>query len=78
MDNLSIGRLENILKFKSQIKFIKCDISKKGKMDGRIQRSVLRFSFVALADIVPSIQSPKYFESNVTGTLNVLEKLKKR
>ena len=30
LDNLSTGRLENIEKFKSKIKFIKCDISKKG------------------------------------------------
>ena len=78
LDNLSTGRLENILKFKSQIKFIKCDISKKGKWMEEFKGQYYVFHLAALADIVPSIQSPKkYFESNVTGTLNVLE-LKKR
>ena len=30
LDNLSTGRLENIKRFKKKIRFIKCDISKKG------------------------------------------------
>ena len=78
MDNLSTGRLENILKFKSQIKFIKCDISKKGKWMEEFKGQYYVFHLAALADIVPSIQSPKkYFESNVTGTLNVLEASRK-
>ena len=34
------------------------------------------FSFSSFADIVPSIENPKYFEANVTGTLNVLKQLK--
>ena len=36
------------------------------------------FHLASLADIVPSIQNPKkYFESNVNGTLNILEGLQK-
>ena len=31
LDNLSTGRLDNIKPFLKKIKFIKCDISKKGK-----------------------------------------------
>lgn len=31
LDNLSTGRINNIKNFKSKIKFVKCDISKKGK-----------------------------------------------
>tara|TARA_X000000950_G_scaffold249658_1_gene309727 strand:- start:654 stop:1634 length:981 start_codon:yes stop_codon:yes gene_type:complete len=78
LDNLSTGRLENILKFKSQIKFIKCDISKKGKWMDEFKGQYYVFHLAALADIVPSIQSPKkYFESNVTGTLNILEASRK-
>ena len=36
------------------------------------------FHLAALADIVPSIDNPeKYYRSNVTGTLNVLQAVKK-
>lgn len=31
LDNLSTGRLENIKDFKNKVKFVNCDISKKGK-----------------------------------------------
>ena len=31
LDNLSTGRLENLKDFIKDIKFIKCDLSKKGK-----------------------------------------------
>ena len=74
LDNLSTGRIENLRDFKKKIKFIKCDISKKGKWMKEFQGRCYIFHIAALADIVPSIQNPtKYFESNVTGTLNVLE-----
>ena len=74
LDNLSTGRLENIKKFIKKIKFIKCDISKKGKWINEFEDNCVVFHLAALADIVPSIQDPKkYFESNVKGTFNVLE-----
>lgn len=74
LDNLSTGRIENIKKFKKNIKFIKCDISKKGKWLNEFKGKCYIFHLAALADIVPSIKNPsKYFNSNVTGTLNVLE-----
>ena len=78
LDNLSTGRIENINKFKSKIKFIRCDISKKGDWIKEIKGDCFIFHLAALADIVPSILKPeKYFNSNVTGTLNVLEACKK-
>ena len=47
-------------------------------MDEEFKGQYYVFHLAALADIVPSIQSPKkYFESNVTGTLNVLEASRK-
>lgn len=74
LDNLSTGRFDNIKKFKKNIKFINCDISKKGKWIDQIKGKCYIFHLAALADIVPSIQRPeKYFESNVKGTLNILE-----
>ncbi len=74
LDNLSTGRFNNIKKFKNKIKFIKCDISKKGNWIKEFKGKCFIFHLAALADIVPSIQKPEnYFNSNVTGTLNVLE-----
>ena len=78
LDNLSTGRIENLKKFKKKIKFIKCDISKRGKWVNEFKGKCYIFHLAALADIVPSIQNPtKYFDSNVTGTLNVLEASRK-
>ncbi len=74
---MSTGRSENIKEFKNKIKFIKCDISKKGKWINEFEDNCVIFHLAALADIVPSIQNPtKYFNSNVKGTLNILEACK--
>ena len=74
LDNLSTGRIENIKKFKKKIKFIKCDLSKKGKWMNEFKGRCYVFHLAALADIVPSIENPaRYYNSNVTGTFNVLE-----
>jgi len=77
LDNLSTGRLDNIKKYRNNIKFLKCDISKKGKWINEFNSKCYVFHLAALADIVPSIQDPKkYFQSNVKGTLNILEACK--
>ena len=77
LDNLSTGRFENIKNFKKKIKFLKCDISTKGNWIKEFRGKCYVFHLAALADIVPSIQNPKkYFNSNVKGTLNVLEACK--
>jgi UDP-glucose 4-epimerase len=69
IDNLSTGRLDNIKKFSNKIKFVKADISKKGKWIKNFKNVSIVFHLAALADIVPSIQNPKkYFDSNVVGT----------
>ena len=78
IDNLSTGRISNLNHIKNKIKFIKSDISRQGKWQNEFKDTKYVFHLAALADIVPSIENPKkYFDSNVTGTLNVLEASKK-
>ena len=78
IDNLSTGRINNIKHIKKKIKFIKADISKIGKWESAFKNSTYVFHLAALADIVPSIDNPeKYFHSNVTGTLNILQACRK-
>ena len=73
IDNLSTGRIENISKFKNRLKFFKLDIKNKDKIDNLFKKIDIVFHCAALADIVPSIQKPKkYYDSNVTGSLNVV------
>lgn len=77
IDNLVNGKIENLNKVKNRIKFYKYDISNKKKLD-KIFKKQKQIDYVihlaALADIVPSIENPrKYFDSNVLGTLNILE-----
>ena len=74
LDNLSNGNLKNIKKIRNKIKFVKCDISKIGSWSKLFKDVSLVFHLAALADIVPSIQKPnEYFDSNVKGTLNILQ-----
>jgi len=78
IDNLSTGRIENIKHIKKKIKFIKANISKNGIWQNEFRNVDYVFHLAALADIVPSIDNPdKYYHSNVTGTLNVLQACKK-
>ena len=79
LDNLSTGRLSNLNKFISKITFYKIDITNKKKLlDSYFYKVDWVFHLAGLADIVPSIENPeKYFNSNVAGTLNILEKSRK-
>ena len=77
IDNLSTGHVENLDSFKSKITFENVDISETGSWVNLFDGASYVFHLAALADIVPSIQSPrKYFKSNVDGTFNVLEAIK--
>jgi len=74
LDNLSTGRAENIVHFKKKIRFIKCDISYEKKIYKYFKNIDWVFHLAALADLIPSIQKPiDYFDSNVKGTINVLD-----
>ena len=78
LDNLSTGRIDNIKPFLKKIKFIRCNIAKKGKWINEFKGECYIYHLAALADIVPSMQNPKkYYNSNVTGTLNILEACRK-
>ncbi len=78
IDNFSNGKLENIKEFKKKVTLIKADISKKGVWQKKFKDNDYVFHFAGLADIVPSINNPsKYFDTNVKGTLNVLEASRK-
>ncbi len=77
IDNLSTGHIENLDSLKSKITFEDVDISETGSWRNLFDDASYVFHLAALADIVPSIQSPrKYFESNVDGTFNILEAIK--
>ncbi len=80
IDNLSAGNLKNLTKIKKKIKFYKLDISKYSvKLKKAFTGIECVYHFAGLADIVPSIKNPdKYFNSNVTGTLNVLKSIDKK
>lgn len=76
IDNLSIGRLENLDHHKKNpnLEIICGDILDRD-LTHRVTRGAERvFHLAALADIVPSIERPfAYFDANVTGTVSVLE-----
>ena len=79
IDNLETGQINNLQKAKKKIKFVKADINKLNKNHKNLFNKVdCVFHLAGLADIVPSIINPeKYFETNVNGTLKVLELSKK-
>jgi len=80
VDNLSIGRLENIshLLAHSKFTFLQADITDFDAIEFVFKGADWVFHLAALADIVPSIENPnEYYQSNVSGTLNVLEACRK-
>jgi len=80
LDNLSIGRLENInhLLDRSKFTFLEADITNFDEIESIFQNTDWVFHLAALADIVPSIENPtEYYKSNVNGTFNVLQACRK-
>ncbi|EMN47124.1 3-beta hydroxysteroid dehydrogenase/isomerase family protein [Leptospira interrogans str. L1207] len=74
LDNFSAGRAFNLNHVKEKIDLVECDLSIQEDWIKKFQSVDYVFHLAALADIVPSIQNPEgYFQSNVTGTLNVLQ-----
>ena len=79
-DNLVSGRLENIKAFKDNPKlhFCNVDIRNPSEVDKNFKDYDWVFHLAALADIVPSIEQPEsYFNTNVSGTFNMLEVARK-
>ncbi len=76
LDNLHVGRKENLSHALSlpNCEFYQVDIRDKSSLEPYIKNVDYIFHLAALADIVPSITNPvDYMETNVTGTMNVLE-----
>lgn len=77
IDNFVSGKKSNLAHHKKNVKIIKLDISSK-RLDKYFKGADYIYHLAGLADIIPSIKNPKkYFQSNVVGTLNVLEAAKK-
>ncbi|MEY4593505.1 MAG: hypothetical protein RIR18_2400 [Pseudomonadota bacterium] len=76
VDNLSCGRLANIQSFTDHPKltFINSNIVDRSQISDAFVDVDWVFHLAGIADIVPSIEQPDaYFQTNVTGTLNVLQ-----
>jgi len=74
VDNFSTGRIENLKYIKNKIEIIEGDLSNFSNLKSLVKDKKWVFHLAALADIVPSIQSPEqYFNANVIGTLNLIQ-----
>ena len=76
LDNLACGRKANINSFEthSKLSFHQVDICDRTTMRPYLEGVDWVFHMAGLADIVPSIEQPdNYYQTNVTGTLNVLQ-----
>lgn len=81
LDNLVNGQMSNLASFQSHpcFKFEKMDVRNRDNCLALVdQQFDWIFHLAALADIVPSIESPdEYYDINVSGTFNLLELGKK-
>ena len=79
LDNFSTGRRSNLSHHNNKnVKIIKIDISSNRNLDKYFAGVDYVFHLAGIADIVPSIEDPKkYFNSNVVGTLKVVQAAKK-
>jgi len=79
LDNFSTGRKSNLAhQKKKNLKIINIDISNNKSLGKYFKGVNYVFHLAGLADIVPSIENPdKYFNSNVIGTLNIIQAAKK-
>lgn len=76
VDSLFSGRLSNLKRFDNnpRLRFFEVDIRDAAALRSCFNGIDWVFHLAGLADIVPSIEQPRlYFETNVDGTLNVLE-----
>ena len=80
IDNLCSGYKKNLAQHNKNpfLKFEKINICQLKPNNKLFKNADYVFHFAGLADIVPSIQDPtRYIETNVEGTLNVLEACRK-
>ena len=77
VDSLACGRLANFREFQAhpRFHFVQADIRESELLRPAFDGIDWVFHLAGLADIVPSIEQPtQYFNTNVTGTFNVLER----
>ncbi len=80
IDNLSTGHRQNIETHiaRGAVDFIEADIQDSAAVARAISDRTHVFHLAALADIVPSINSPmEYYVSNVTGTATLVEEARR-
>mgnify|MGYP001210990352 FL=1 len=79
LDNFVSGKKANLIHHKKKdVKIIRIDISKSKNLEKYFKRVDYVFHLAGLAEIIPSIKNPKkYFNTNVLGTLKVVEAAKK-
>ena len=79
LDNLSTGRLSSLNLVKKEIQFVNIDISDSNQfLDNYFDEIDWVFHLAGIADIGASVTYPSnFFNTNVKGTLNVLEAAKK-
>ena len=79
IDNFNTGNIRNLkhcIKNKN-LNIIKANIKNKKKISKYFKNVKYVFHLAAIAEIVPSIENPEdYFDTNVKGTLNILELVK--
>ena len=76
IDNFSTGKINNLKlsKKNKKLKIVNANIANKNKIKKYFLNTHIVFHLAAIAEIVPSIENPEeYFETNVKGTLNILE-----
>lgn len=78
IDNFETGRKSNLKNSLKYIKVFNQSITNFDKIERYFKGVSYVFHLAGLADIVPSIEEPeKYYQTNVTGTFNVLKASKK-
>ena len=79
LDNFVSGKKANLAHHKKKdVKIIRVDISKSKNLDKYFKKVDYGFHLAGLAEIIPSIKNPKkYFNTNVLGTLKVVEAAKR-
>lgn len=79
LDNFVSGKKANLAHHKKKdVKIIRADISNSKNLDKYFKRADYVFHLAGLAEIIPSIKNPKkYFNTNVLGTLKVVEAAKR-
>ncbi len=76
LDNFATGQRENLVQHEDNplLSIYEVDITQAQSIQAYFEGIQWVFHLAALADIVPSIQQPlKYHQTNVDGTINVLE-----